>query len=62
MPTPTGEGRKASLDHLKLTFAAEKPPPPRGLTEVALMAAKESASLASFGSRQRMFPVDPDAG
>jgi hypothetical protein len=30
------------IDHLKLTFAAEKPPPSRVLTEVALMAAEES--------------------
>ena len=28
------------IDHLKLTFAAEKPPPSRVLTEVALMAAE----------------------
>ena len=30
------------IDHLKLTFVAEKPPPSRVLTEVALMAAEES--------------------
>ena len=29
------------IDHLKLTFVAEKPPPSRVLTEVALMAAEE---------------------
>jgi hypothetical protein len=33
----------SSLDHLKLTFVAEKPPPSRVLTEVALMAAEEPA-------------------
>jgi len=31
------------IDHLKLTFVAEKPPPSRVLTEVALMAAEEPA-------------------
>jgi hypothetical protein len=31
------------IDHLKLTFAAEKPPPPRALTEVAPRGAEESA-------------------
>ena len=31
------------IDHLKLRFAAEKPPPSRVLTEVVLMAAEESA-------------------
>ena len=31
------------IDHLKLTFVAEKPPPSRALTEVALMAAEERA-------------------
>ena len=31
------------IDHLKLTFVAEKPPPSRVLTEVALMAAEERA-------------------
>jgi len=30
------------IDHLKLTFVAEKPPPSRVMTEVALMAAEES--------------------
>jgi hypothetical protein len=30
------------IDHLKLTFVAEKPPPSCVLTEVALMAAEES--------------------
>jgi len=29
------------IDHLKLVFAAEKPPPSRVLTEVALMAAEQ---------------------
>ena len=29
------------IDHLKLTFVAEKPPPSRVLTEVALMAAEQ---------------------
>jgi hypothetical protein len=33
----------SSLDHLKLTFVAEKPPPSRVLTDVALMAAEERA-------------------
>ena len=32
------------IDHLRLTFVAEKPPPSRVLTEVALMAAEESGS------------------
>ena len=31
------------INHLKLTFVAEKPPPSRALTEVALMAAEERA-------------------
>jgi hypothetical protein len=31
------------IDHLKLTFVAEKPPPSRVFTEVALMAAEERA-------------------
>ena len=31
------------IDHVKLTFVAEKPPPSRVLTEVALMAAEERA-------------------
>jgi len=31
------------INHLKLTFVAEKPPPSRVLTEVALMAAEERA-------------------
>ena len=31
------------IGHLKLTFVAEKPPPSRVLTEVALMAAEERA-------------------
>ena len=31
------------IDHLKLVFVAEKPPPSRVLTEVALMAAEERA-------------------
>jgi hypothetical protein len=31
------------IDHLKLTFVAEKPPPSRVLTEVALMAAEAGA-------------------
>jgi hypothetical protein len=29
------------IDHLKLTLVAEKPPPSRVLTEVALMAAEQ---------------------
>ena len=29
------------IDHLKLTFVAEKPPPSRVLTEVTLMAAEQ---------------------
>jgi ribosomal protein S27E len=37
------------IDHLKLTFAAEKPPPSRVLTEVALMAAEESAGYFMEG-------------
>ena len=35
-PTPT------FMEHLKLTFAAEKPPPSHIFTEVALMEAEES--------------------
>jgi ribosomal protein S27E len=35
------------IDHLKLTFVAEKPPPSRVLTEVALMAAEEPAEDCS---------------
>jgi len=31
------------IDHLKLTFAAAKPPPSHVFTEVALMAAEENA-------------------
>jgi len=31
------------IEHLKLVFAAEKPPPSRVLTEVALVAAEEWA-------------------
>jgi transposase len=31
------------IDHLKLTFVAEKPPPSRVLTEVALMAVEQRA-------------------
>jgi hypothetical protein len=34
-------------DHLKLRFIAEKPPPSRVLTEVALMAAEERAEYFS---------------
>jgi len=30
------------IDHLKLTFVAEKPPPSRVFEQVALMAAEES--------------------
>jgi len=30
------------IDHLKLTLVAEKPPPSRVFTEIALMAAEES--------------------
>jgi len=30
------------IDHLKLTFVADKPPPPHVFTEVALMATEES--------------------
>jgi len=30
------------IDHLKLRFIAEKPPPARVFTEVVLMAAEES--------------------
>jgi hypothetical protein len=37
------------IDHLKLTFAAEKPPPSRVLTEVALMAAEESGGYFMDG-------------
>ena len=60
------------IDHLRLTFVAEKPPPSRVLTEVALtrppreglrnaalMAAEESGSPASFGPRRRMFRAHP---
>ena len=36
-----------NIDHLKLTFVAEKPPPSRVLTEVALMAAEEPAEDCS---------------
>jgi len=36
MPTPT------FIDHLKLTFAAAKPPPPHIFEPVALIAAEES--------------------
>ena len=32
------------IDYLKLTFAAEKPPPSRALTEVALMAAASACT------------------
>jgi len=35
------------IDHLKLRFIAEKPPPSRVLTEVALMAAEERAEYFS---------------
>jgi hypothetical protein len=35
------------IDHLKLIFAAEKPPPSRVLTEVALTAAEERADYVS---------------
>jgi hypothetical protein len=31
------------IDHLKLTFVAEKPPPSRVIEQVALMAAEEPA-------------------
>jgi len=31
------------IDHLKLTFIAEKPPPSRAFVKVALMAAEERA-------------------
>jgi hypothetical protein len=31
------------IDHLKLTFVADKPPPSHVFEEVALMAAEESA-------------------
>jgi len=41
------------IDHLKLTFAAEKPPPSRVLTEVALMAAEEPAEY--YGSTLQHF-------
>jgi hypothetical protein len=34
-------GLYANAHHLKLRFLAEKPPPSRVLTEVALMAAEE---------------------
>ena len=36
------------IDHLKLTFVADKPPPSHVFTEVALMEAEESGSLFSF--------------
>ena len=36
------------IDHLKLTFVAEKLPPSRVLTEVALMAAEERAEYLSY--------------
>jgi hypothetical protein len=35
------------IDHLKLTFIAEKPPPSRVLTEVALIAAETSCDYFS---------------
>ena len=35
------------IDHLKLTFAAEKPPPSHVFTEVALMAAEERTEYFS---------------
>jgi len=35
------------IDHLKLRFIAEKPPPSRVLTEVALVAAEERAEYFS---------------
>jgi hypothetical protein len=35
------------IDHLKLVFVAEKPPPSRVLTEVALVAAEERAEYFS---------------
>jgi hypothetical protein len=35
------------IDHLKLRFIAEKPPPSRVFTEVALMAAEEPAEYFS---------------
>jgi hypothetical protein len=31
------------IDHLKLTFVADKPPPPHAFEQVALMAAEEGA-------------------
>jgi hypothetical protein len=36
------------IDHLKLTFVADKPPPSHVFTEVALMEAEESGSLSLF--------------
>jgi len=42
MPTPT------FMEHLKLTFAAVKPPPSHVFEQVVLMAAEESGSLSSF--------------
>jgi hypothetical protein len=44
---PALPGRTSSvdriIDHLKLTFVAEKPPPSHVFQQVALMAAKEQA-------------------
>ena len=41
------------IDHLKLTFVAEKPPPSRVLTEVALNVLEEMLRFgASFGGEQ----------
>jgi hypothetical protein len=36
------------IDHLKLTFVADKPPPSDVFIEVALMEADENGSLLSF--------------
>jgi hypothetical protein len=40
-PIPSKGWTARIIDHLKLTFVAEKPSPSRVLTEVALMAAEQ---------------------
>jgi hypothetical protein len=43
------------IEHLNLTFVAEKPPPSHVLEQVALMAAEERAMLTSIHGRNYPF-------
>jgi hypothetical protein len=45
------------IDHLKLTFVAEKPPPSRVIEQVALMAAEERVEVLFL-----VLDIDPRQG